>query len=29
VHIAKGDLDWRIRVHWLTGQVDIVAPGRG
>jgi general secretion pathway protein H len=29
VHVAKGDLDWRIRVHWLTGQVDIVAPGRG
>jgi general secretion pathway protein H len=29
VHIAKGDLDWRIRVHWLTGHIDIVAPGRG
>jgi general secretion pathway protein H len=29
VHVVKGDLDWRIRVHWLTGQVDIVAPGRG
>ena len=29
VNVAKGDLTWRIRVHWLTGQVDIVAPGRG
>jgi general secretion pathway protein H len=29
VHVAKGDLDWRIRVNWLTGQIDIVAPGRG
>jgi general secretion pathway protein H len=29
VHVAKGELDWRIRVNWLTGQIDIVAPGRG
>lgn len=29
VHIAKGGLDWRVRVNWLTGLVDIVAPGRG
>ena len=29
VHVAKGDLNWRVRVNWLTGQVDIVAPGRG
>ena len=29
VRVAKGDLDWRIRVNWLTGLIDIVAPGRG
>ena len=29
VHVAKGELDWRIRVNWLTGMIDIVAPGRG
>ena len=29
VHIAKGELDWRIRINWLTGLIDIVAPGRG
>jgi general secretion pathway protein H len=29
VHVAKGELDWRIRVNWLTGLIDIVAPGRG
>ena len=29
VNVVKGDLNWRVRVHWLTGQVDIVAPGRG
>jgi general secretion pathway protein H len=29
VHVTKGELDWRIRVNWLTGLIDIVAPGRG
>ena len=29
VHVKKGELDWRIRVNWLTGLIDIVAPGRG
>jgi|EndMetStandDraft_3_1072993.scaffolds.fasta_scaffold156899_2 general secretion pathway protein H len=29
VHVAKGELDWRIRINWLTGLIDIVAPGRG
>jgi general secretion pathway protein H len=29
VHLVKGGLDWRVRVNWLTGLVDIVAPGRG
>jgi general secretion pathway protein H len=29
VHVAKGELDWRVRVNWLTGMIDIVAPGRG
>jgi general secretion pathway protein H len=29
VHITKGELDWRVRVNWLTGLIDIVAPGRG
>lgn len=29
IRIAKGELDWRIRVHWLTGHIDVVAPGRG
>jgi general secretion pathway protein H len=29
VHVVKGELDWRVRVNWLTGLIDIVAPGRG
>jgi general secretion pathway protein H len=29
VHVTKDGLDWRIRVNWLTGLIDIVAPGRG
>jgi general secretion pathway protein H len=29
VHVTKGELDWRIRFNWLTGLIDIVAPGRG
>ena len=28
LHVIKGDLDWRIRINWLTGLIDIVAPGR-
>jgi general secretion pathway protein H len=29
IRIAKGDRDWRIRVNWLTGFIDVVAPNRG
>jgi general secretion pathway protein H len=29
VNVTRGDLAWRIRVNWLTGLIDIVAPGRG
>ena len=29
IRIAKDERDWRIRVNWLTGFVDVVAPGRG
>jgi general secretion pathway protein H len=29
VNLIKGELNWRVRVHWLTGQIDVVAPGRG
>ena len=27
--LAKGDLAWRIRVNWLSGDIDVVAPPRG
>jgi general secretion pathway protein H len=29
IRIVKADRDWRIRINWLTGYVDVVAPGRG
>jgi general secretion pathway protein H len=29
IRIAKDERDWRIRVNWLTGFVDVVAPARG
>lgn len=29
IRLAKGGLDWRIRVNWLTGLIDVVAPNRG
>ena len=29
VRISKGTLDWRIRINWLTGFVDVVAPQAG
>ncbi len=29
IRLAKGGLDWRIRVNWLTGFIDVVAPNRG
>jgi general secretion pathway protein H len=29
LRIAKGDRDWKVRVNWLTGQIDVVAPGHG
>ncbi len=29
IRIVKDERDWRIRVNWLTGFVDVVAPDRG
>jgi len=29
IRIAKGTRDWRIRINWLTGYVDVVAPQAG
>jgi general secretion pathway protein H len=29
IRISKGTLDWRIRINWLTGFVDVVAPQAG
>jgi general secretion pathway protein H len=29
IRISKGTLDWRIRINWLTGFVDVVAPHTG
>lgn len=29
ITLAKGGRDWRIRVNWLTGYIDVVAPNRG
>jgi general secretion pathway protein H len=29
IKISKGTRDWRIRVNWLTGFVDVVAPQAG
>lgn len=29
IRISKGTLDWRIRINWLTGYVDVVAPQTG
>jgi general secretion pathway protein H len=26
--LAKGGRDWRIRINWLTGFIDVVAPNR-
>lgn len=26
VRIAKGDRDWRVRINWLSGQIDVIAP---
>jgi general secretion pathway protein H len=28
VSLAKDGRDWRIRVNWLTGMVDVIAPGQ-
>lgn len=28
ISLAKDGRDWRIRVNWLTGLVDVVAPGQ-
>jgi general secretion pathway protein H len=29
IRISKGGRDWRIRINWLTGFVDVVAPQAG
>jgi general secretion pathway protein H len=29
ISISKGTRDWRIRINWLTGFVDVVAPQAG
>ena len=29
IRIAKGTRDWRIRINWLTGFIDVVAPQAG
>jgi general secretion pathway protein H len=29
IRIGKGSRDWRIRINWLTGFVDVVAPQTG
>jgi general secretion pathway protein H len=29
IRIGKGTQDWRIRVNWLTGFIDVVAPQTG
>lgn len=28
LRLAKGDRDWKVRVNWLTGYIDVVPPGR-
>jgi general secretion pathway protein H len=29
ISISKGTRDWRVRINWLTGFVDVVAPQAG
>jgi general secretion pathway protein H len=29
IRIGKGTRDWRIRINWLTGYIDVVAPQTG
>jgi general secretion pathway protein H len=29
IRISKGTLDWRVRINWLTGFIDVVAPSTG
>jgi general secretion pathway protein H len=29
INISKGSRDWRIRINWLTGFIDVVAPQTG
>jgi general secretion pathway protein H len=29
IRISKGTRDWRVRINWLTGFVDVVAPQTG
>jgi general secretion pathway protein H len=28
LRLAKGERDWKVRVNWLTGHIDVVPPGR-
>lgn len=28
LRLAKGDRDWKVRINWLTGFIDVVPPGR-
>ena len=28
IRLAKSNRDWRIRINWLTGFIDVVAPGQ-
>jgi general secretion pathway protein H len=29
IRVGKGSRDWRIRINWLTGYIDVVAPHTG
>jgi general secretion pathway protein H len=29
IRIAKGERDWRVRINWLSGQIDVVASENG
>jgi general secretion pathway protein H len=29
IRLVKADRDWRIRINWLSGFIDVVEPGRG
>jgi general secretion pathway protein H len=29
ITLAKGGRDWKVRINWLTGFIDVVAPNQG